>query len=106
MPTTERITRNNQAENQKARDYLKKHPDAVLGLINWHSKHNKRTKKLKHAIPLKNFSYDFAIPRQDKKLTKLISDYNRKPWTPSLIKDIDKIFDKIDALNGINFYWI
>lgn len=106
MPTTERIIQNNQAENQKAREYLKQHPDAVLGHINWHSEHNKRTKKLKDAIPLENFSYDFAIPRQDKELAKLILDYNHKPWTPSLIKDIDKIFTRIDALNGIKFYWI
>lgn len=106
MPTTERITQNHQAENQKAREYLKKHPDAVVGKVNFYQDDDNEMKSLKDTLPLRNFSYAFAIPGKDEKLQKLIRNYNSKPWTPSLIKDVNRIFDRIDQLNGITFYWI
>ena len=106
MPTTERITRNNIAQNQKARNFLKEHPHAVTGNVNFYQDDDKETKTLKDALPLRNFSYVFAIPGPDAKLAKLIRNYNAKPWTPSLFNDVNRIFDKITQLNGIIFYWI
>ncbi len=106
MPTTERITQNNQAENQKAREYLKKYPNAVTGNVNFYQDDDKEMKNLKDALPLRNFSCVFAIPGKDEKLAKLIRNYNSKPWTSSLINDVNRIFDRINQLNGITFYWI
>jgi len=106
MPTTEQITNNNKTENQKAREYLEEHPDARVGKINWYSDQDKRIKKLANIKTLLNFSYDFAVPQEDKELFKMIKDYNNEPDFTKPSVNVTQIFDRIDKVNGISFYWV
>lgn len=105
MPTTEQISKNNKLQNKLAKEYLKKYPNAILGKINWHSHYDYRTKKLKHAILLKNFSYDFAIPKRDEELFNMLKRWKIKE-PPFQEKLINRIFDRIENSGGIVFYWI
>ena len=102
MPTIDAITQNHTIQNKNAREFLKNYPGAVVGKINYFRDFN----NLVDVMPLKNFSWDFAIPKPDKKLFNLLWDYYVKPWTPDLINDINKIFARIYKIKGINFYWI
>lgn len=106
MPTTIRITQNNKKENKKARQYLEKYPDAVVGNINYYHDNDKEIKNLKDVMPLLNFSYAWATPQKDEILLTLIKNYNTKEGTYNLVVAIDKILTRIDKLDGINFNWI
>ena len=108
MPTTERITQNNTEENNKAREYLANHPRAVVGRINYFHNSGKEIKNLEDIMPLLNFAFDWAIPQKDDKLIKLIQDHNNAPFNGmgNITASVDKIFDRIEKLNGITFFWI
>lgn len=85
---------------------LGKHPDARVGKINWYSDEDKPIKKLANVTPLLNFSYDFAVPEEDKKLSKMLKEYNNETDFQKASANVTQIFDRIDKLNGISFYWL
>jgi len=101
MPTEEAIQRNWQEQKRRRDRYLKKHPDAVAGRINWFWKSDRQLQRLA-TLDWRNFCVDFAIPAPDHQLMCLLEKWNGSSGRIT----VDKIFERIEALGGVVFYWI
>ena len=53
-----------------------------------------------------NFGCCFAIPEYNQELVDMIEQYNNKPYSSELMKDIENITDKVNELGGVLLNWV
>lgn len=102
-----RIEKNNRKQNIRARDYLARNLDAYVYAFNG----NITKASLLISIPMKNFSWDFAVPRRNETIEELLKEYRAFKWeekNPSkrMMQLINRIFRLVDKTGGIHFNWI
>ena len=86
-------------------EFYSLYPDCWVGVINRYDK-NKPIMKKHGGDFVYNFQWVFIIPEFDQTLLSLIESYENTPYSSKLIKDIDKIFNRIEELKGITFQWV
>jgi hypothetical protein len=97
----------NSRQNEKAREFSKKHPGAVIGNINIHIKEQRHFRPLNAKVPMFNYECDFAIPSIDRKLKEMLKAWNSKLQDSSKAsKMVSNIQDRIESMGGIQFHWI
>lgn len=97
----------NKIQNEKAKEFLEKHHDAVVGKILWNMEKDKNYPFLKDKVPLGNFSFNFAIPKRMKMLELAIKSYNEMRFEPmAIVNAVDRINIWIKKLGGIQFFWL
>ena len=97
----------NKIQNEKAREFLKKYPDAVVGRINWYNLQDKEFPSLKEALPLHNFSCNFALPEKNKLIELAIKSWNETEFEAKhALRTIDRINAWIANVKGIQFFWL
>jgi len=93
----------------------KEHGSCWLGKINLYPEDVKPFKLLQYKFPvpketsLFNFSFDFCIPVHNTELEQMINDRATCTEPYSGKKDqerLQKIFDRIEELNGIHLIWV
>jgi len=105
--TTEDISELNKIQNEKAREFLKKYPNAVVGHINWYREKDKEFPLLKDQMPLKNFSFNFALPERVKIIELAIKSWNETKFEARAGVDLlHKINAWIANAKGISFFWL
>jgi hypothetical protein len=83
-------------------------PEVWLGRVNIYKEHEKKPILKKYeGEKVYNFEYTFAVPNNDEELTRLITDRKNAEYTGTAddYKRVDAIFNRIEALNGINLSW-
>lgn len=94
-------------QNEKAREFLNKHPDAVVGKINWYTEGDKEFPLLKDHMPLKNFSFNFALPERVRLLELAIKSWNETEFEAKhAMRAIERINIWIANAKGIQFFWL
>ena len=94
-------------QNEKAREFLNKYPDAVVGKINWHKEKDKELPLLKEHMPLKNFSFNFALPERVKIIELAIKSWNETDFEAKVaVIHLEKINAWIRDAKGIQFFWL
>lgn len=88
----------------KIRAFKNKFGKCFLGKIN--RRENKPVLREYRRGKIYNFDCDFVIPEYDTELEKMIKEYNNKPYSRELIKDIERIHNKIAELNGLIILWV
>ncbi|MBB4035397.1 hypothetical protein GGR21_001290 [Dysgonomonas hofstadii] len=91
--------------------FKKKHGQCFLGKVNLYDEERKRLDV--RLVPYEeqliyNFEYAFVVPCHDEKLIELIRDYNteKKIFNSSeVMRDINKIFNRIEELGGTDLSW-
>jgi len=107
MCTEDNIDTMNQLQNDKAKAYLKKHPNAIVGRFNWHEDADCKFRRLKDVMPLLNFSYDFALPDFDDWAFEYVRTWNENLTLAQKSPEyVEQFWDYIDTENGIHFFWI
>ena len=107
MCSEDNISTMNQIQNDKAKEYLKKYPDAIVGKINWYEGEDNEFKRLADVMPLLNFSYSFALPKEDQWAYEWAYTWNNLLTLAEKTTDVvQKFMDYIDEQDGIHFYWI
>ncbi|MCK4384694.1 MAG: hypothetical protein KAW52_00380 [candidate division Zixibacteria bacterium] len=97
----------NKIQNEKAREFLKKYPDAVVGRINWYTEKDKEFPLLKTRMPLCNFSFNFALPERNKLIELAIKNLNESEFEAKwAARQIERISGWIRSANGIQFFWL
>jgi len=87
----------------KIRAFKNKFGKCFLGKIN-KSADEPILREYKHGM-IYNFDCDFVIPEYDAGLEKMINEYNSKPYSEELMKDIKRIQNKIEQLGGLTILW-
>lgn len=94
------ITEGNWKQNTISRNKIKalknQYGTCFLGKINLCSKDESILTEYKKGM-VYNFGCNFAIPEYDQKLVDLIKQHN---------KDINKIYGRVERLNGIVINWV
>ena len=94
-------------QNEKARGFLNKYPEAVVGKINWYTEKDKEFPFLKDHMPLKNWSFNFALPERVKIIEIAIKSWNENKFEARAGVDlIHKINAWITKAKGIQFFWL
>jgi len=94
-------------QNEKAREFLKEYPDAVVGKINWYTEKDKDFPLLKDHMPLKNFSFNFALPDRVKLIELAIKNLNESKFEAKWVaRQIGRISTWIAGAKGIQFFWL
>lgn len=88
----------------KIRAFKNKFGKCFLGKIN-KSANEPALKEYEHGMMVYNFDCDFAIPKYDAELENMINEYNSKPYSEELMKDIKRIQNKIEQLGGLTILW-
>ena len=112
MYSRERITPIDRGElhkiqNEKAREFLKKYPEAVVGKINWYKNTDSDFPQLHYHMPLKNFSFNFALPERVKIIELAIKSWNETDFEAKVaVIHLEKINAWIRDAKGIQFFWL
>lgn len=105
--TAEDIDELNKIQNEKAREFLNKYPEAVVGRINWYTEKDKEFPFLKDHMPLKNFSFNFALPERVKIIELAIKSWNETEFEAKVaVIHLEKINAWIRDAKGIQFFWL
>lgn len=105
--TTKDIDDLNKIQNEKAREFLKEYPDAVVGKINWDQEEDRKFPFLKNRMPLCNFSFNFALPERNKLIELAIKNLNESEFEAKwAARQIERISGWIRSANGIQFFWL
>lgn len=105
--TTEDIDELNKIQNEKAKELLKKYPYAVVGKINWYTERDKKLPFLAERMPLKNFSFNFALPEKITMIELAIKAYNESEFEAKhALRAIERINAWIRDAKGIQFFWL
>jgi len=97
----------NKIQNDKAKEFLKKYPYAIVGKINWYEERDKDFPFLAERMPLKNFSFNFALPERVKMIELAIKSWNETKFEARAGVDlIHKINAWITNAKGIQFFWL
>lgn len=88
----------------KIRAFKNKFGKCFLGKIN-KSANEPALKEYGQGMMVYNFDCDFAIPKYDAELENMINEYNSKPYSEELMKDIKRIQNKIEQLGGLTILW-
>lgn len=88
----------------KIRAFKNKFGKCFLGKIN-KSANEPALKEYEQGMMVYNFNCDFAIPKYDAELENMINEYNSKPYSEELMKDIKRIQNKIEQLGGLTILW-
>lgn len=83
-------------------------PEVWLGRVNIYKEHEAEPILKKWGGELVyNFEYTFAVPVCDNELISMIIERKNAPYTGTSddYKRVDAIFNRIEALNGINLSW-
>ncbi len=97
----------NEIQNDKAREFLKKHPEAVVGKINWFKNTDSDFPQLHYHMPLKNFSFNFALPERVKLIELAIKSWNETDFEAKVaVIHLEKINAWIRGAKGIQFFWL
>jgi hypothetical protein len=88
----------------KIRAFKNKFGKCFLGKIN-KSANEPALKEYEQGMMVYNFDCDFAIPKYDAELENMINEYNSKPYSEELMKDIKRIQNKIEQLGGLTILW-
>lgn len=89
----------------KIRAFKNKFGKCFLGKIN-KSANEPALKEYKQGMMVYNFDCDFVIPKYDAELENMINEYNSKPYSEELMKDIKRIQNKIEQLGGLTILWV
>lgn len=105
--TKENIDDLNEIQNEKAKEFLKKYPEAIVGRIGWYRKKDEGFPLLKDHMPLKNFSFNFAIPERVKIIELAIKGWNETKFEAThAVRAIERINTWIANAKGIQFFWL
>ena len=91
--------------------FKKKHGQCFLGKVNLYDEERKRldVKLIPYEEQLiYNFEYGFVVPCHDEKLIELIRDYNTEKRifdSSEIMRDINKIFNRIEEFGGTGLSW-
>lgn len=97
----------NKIQNEKAEEFIKKYPDAVAVKVNWYKDTDKAFPFLKDHMPLKNFSFNFALPERVKMIELAIKSWNETKFEAvAAVKHLARINAWIRNAKGIQFYWL
>ena len=107
MLTMDEFEELNKIQNEKAQEFLKKYPNAVVGKIDWYKEKDNEFPLLKDHVPLKNFSFNFALPERAKMIELAIKSWNETKFEARAGVDlIHKINAWITNAKGIQFFWL
>ena len=105
--TNKEIDELNKIQNEKAEEFIKKYPDAVAVKINWYKDADKAFPLLKDHMPLKNFSFNFALPERVKMIELAIKSWNETKFEATVaVNHLEKINAWIRNAKGIQFFWL
>ena len=105
--TSEDIDELNKIQNNKAKELLKEYPYAVVGKINWYKEKDKDFPFLAERMPLKNFSFNFALPERVKIIELAIKSWNETEFEAKIaVVHLEKINAWIRDAKGIQFFWL
>ena len=105
--TTEDIDELNKIQNDKAKELLKKYPYAIVGKINWYKERDKNFPFLAERMPLKNFSFNFALPERVKMIELAIKSWNESKFdAKAAVAFMSRINVWIKNAKGIQFFWL
>lgn len=94
-------------QNEKAREFLKEHADAVVGKIIWNNEKDKEFPLLKDQGYLRNFSFNFALPEKIKLIELAIKSFNETKFEAMLsVRQLERINSWIANAKGIQFFWL
>ena len=97
----------NKIQQEKAKEFLKKYPDAIVGRIDWHRPGDKEFPFLKDHMPLKNFSFNFALPERVGIIELAIKSWNETDFEAKVaVIHLEKINAWIRDAKGIQFFWL
>ena len=103
----ENIGTMNDIQNEKAKKFLVKHPNAIVGKINQYDPEDENFERLDQVLPLFNFSYSFAIPQEDPKIYDFVYDWNKRLNLKEMtVAKLETFQDMVEEVGGIHFYWI
>jgi len=105
--TGEDISELSKIQNEKALEFLKKDPNAVVGKINWHDEKDKEFPLLKDQGFLGDPSFNFALPERVKMIELAIKSWNETKLEARAGVDlVHKINTWITNAKGIQFFWL
>ena len=105
--TGEDISELSKIQNEKALEFLKKYPNAVVGKINWHKEKDKEFPLLKDQGFLGDPSFNFALPERVKMIELAIKSWNETKLEARAGVDlVHKINTWITNAKGIQFFWL
>lgn len=105
--TTKDIDELNKIQNEKAREFLKEYPDAVVGKINWDQEEDRKFPFLKNRMPLCNYSFNFALPERVNMIELAIKSWNETEFEAKVaVIHLEKINAWIRDAKGIQFFWL
>jgi len=107
LVVAEDINELNKIQNEKAKELLKEYPYAVVGKINWYKKRDEDFPFLAERMPLKNFSFNFALPERVKIIELAIKSWNETEFEAKIaVIHLEKINAWIRDAKGIQFFWL
>jgi len=97
----------NVIQHEKAKEFLKKYPDAVVGRIEWHTEKDKEFPLLKDQVPLTPLSFNFALPEKITMIELAIKSFNESNFEANVaVEFLSKINIWIKNAKGIQFFWL